>query len=215
MKKLLREYIRLLLIEKKWADLEAPKGQVIDLEREDFQDEEEEGVRNLNDEIFDLIQTAYADVELEPGKYGNAKVQSPSQLPGNYTVLKAADLDSDPEPDYFRGGKVKGGRFKLGIVGHDGSEKAIQLYLENTAKELLSGGIAEMSGAISHIMITRHGVPAVTSKEEVESMLGKQVDWVGKHPNPKYADRYGKAYEGFYKRSIGGKDHMKILLGGL
>ena len=213
--KLLREYIRLLLIEKRWADLEAPKGQIIDLEREDFEGDEPEGVRNLNDEIFDLIQNAYADVELEPGKYGNAKVRSPDDLPGNYTVLKAADLDADPEPDYFRGGKNKGGRFKLGIVGHDGSEKAIQTYLENTAKELLSGGIAEMSGKIAHVMITRHGVPAVTSKEEVEGMLGKQVNWVGRHPEDKYADRYGPEYEGFYSRSIGGKDHMKILLGGV
>ena len=215
MENLLREYIRLLLTEKKWADFEAPKGQIIDLEREDFEGDESEGVRNLNDEIFDLIQTAYADVELEPGKYGNAKVRSPGDLPGNYTVLKAADLDADPEPDYFRGGKNKGGRFKLGIVGHDGSERAIQTYLENTAKELLSGGIAEMSGKIAHIMITRHGVPAVTSKEEVEGMLGKQVNWVGRHPEDKYADRYGPEYEGFYSRSIGGKDHMKILLGGV
>ena len=53
--KLLREYIRLLLIEKRWADLEAPKGQIIDLEREDFEGDEPEGVRNLNDEIFDLF----------------------------------------------------------------------------------------------------------------------------------------------------------------
>ena len=110
---------------------------------------------------------------------------------------------------------MKGGRFKLGIVGHDGSEAAIQTYLENTAEELLNGGIAEMSGKIAHIMITRHGVPAVTSKEDVESMLGKSVDWIGRHPEEKYANRYGEDYEGWYSRNIGGSGHMKILLGGV
>jgi len=213
--KLLREYVRLLLVEKRWADLEAPKGQIIDLEPEDFESDEGPEVRDLDDEIFDLIQTAYADVELEPGKFGNAKVRSPKDLPAGYTVLRAADLDADPEPDYFRGGKMKGGRFKLGIVGHDGSEAAIQTYLENTAEELLNGGIAEMSGKIAHIMITRHGVPAVTSKEDVESMLGKSVDWIGRHPEEKYANRYGEDYEGWYSRNIGGSGHMKILLGGV
>ena len=215
MEKLLREYVRLLLIEKRWTDLEAPIGQIIDLEPEDFESDEGPEVRDLDDEIFDLIQTAYADVELEPGKFGNAKVRSPKDLPAGYTVLRAADLDADPEPDYFRGGKMKGGRFKLGIGGHDGSEAAIQTYLENTAEELLNGGIAEMSGKIAHIMITRHGVPAVTSKEDVESMLGKSVDWIGRHPEEKYANRYGEDYEGWYSRNIGGSGHMKILLGGV
>jgi hypothetical protein len=172
-------------------------------------------VRNLDDEIYELIQTAYADVELEPGKFGNAKVRAPKDLPAGYTVLRAAELDGDPEPDYFRGGKTKSGRFKLGIVGHDGSEAAIQMYLEETAKELKSGGIAEMSGKIAHIMITRHGVPAVTSKEGVESLLGKQVSWIGIHPDEKYASRYGADYEGWYSRNIAGGAHMKILLGGV
>jgi hypothetical protein len=211
--KLIREYVRLLLIEKRWADLEAPKGQIIDLSAEDFESNDPD-IRDLDDEIYDLIQTAYADVELEPGKFGNAKVRSPKDLPAGYTVLRAADLDADPDPDYFRGGKTKGGRFKLGIVGHDGSEAAIQMYLEQTAEELKSGGIAEMSGKIAHIMITRHGVPAVTSKEGVESMLGKTVEWIGTHPEEKYASRYGPDYAGWYTRSIGGGDHMKILLGG-
>ena len=59
---------------------------------------------------------------------------------------------------------MRGGKYKLGIVGHDGSKAAIDKYLEETASQLKSGAIAEMSGAIAHIMITRHGVPAVTNK---------------------------------------------------
>ena len=111
---------------------------------------------------------------------------------------------------------MRGGRFKLGIVGHDGSQGAINKYMEETAEDLKAGAIAEMSGAIAHVMITRYGVPAVTSKEEVEAMTGKQVDWIGRHPEAKRADRYGPDYEGWYSRGIaGGPAHTKILLGGV
>ena len=220
---LLREYIRELLAEKKWADFQAPKGKTIPLSREDFDDDAPPGVRDLDDEIFDLIQTAYADVELSPptgdapATYGNIKVQSPADLPGGYTIMKAADLDADPDPDYFRGGKERGGRFKLGIVGHDGSSEAISRYLDETAEDMKAGAIAEMSGKIAHVMITRYGVPAVTNKEEVEKLLRKPVEWVGRHPEEKYAARYGPDYEGWYTRGITGAApgaHMKILLGG-
>ena len=213
-KKIIREYVKAVLLEKRWADLNARKGQIISLQPGDFADEDLTDERDLDDEIFDLIQNAYKDVELEPGTYGNAKVRSPEDLPAGYTIMKAADLDSDPDPDYFRGGKMRGNRWKMGIVGHDGSQAAINLYLEKTAEGLMSGAIAEMSGKIAHIMITRYGVPAVTSKEDVESMLGKPVDWIGRHPEDKRADRYGSDYEGWYYRSIAGAAHMKILLGG-
>ena len=212
----LRCVIRKVLLEKRWADLSAPKGQVIDLTPQDFEDDTPQ-VRDLDDEIFDLIQNAYSDVSLGGGKFGNIKVQKPSDLPGGYTLMQAADLDDDPDPDFFRGGKMRNGRYKMGIVGHDGSPAAIDKYLEETAKQLKMGAIGEMSGKMAHIMITRHGVPAVTTKEEVETMLGKKVAWLGRHPEDKYADKYGPSYEGFYTRGISGAaggDHMKILLGG-
>ena len=210
----LRLYVRSLLREKKWADFDAPKGKVIPLIPADFDDPASSEVRDLDDEIFDLIQTAYSDVEIEPGTFGNIKVRSPEDLPAGYTMMQAADLDADPEPDYFRGGKMRSGRYKMGIVGHDGSSAAIDMYLEESAKELKGGAIAEMSGKIAHIMITRHGVPAVTDHKQVEALLGKPVDWVGKHPDEKYANRYGPEYEGWFCRDICDSVHMKILLGG-
>ena len=109
---------------------------------------------------------------------------------------------------------MRSGRVKLGVVGHDGSASAIQKYLDETAAQLLSGGMAEMSGKIAHIMITRYGVPAVTDQAQVEQLLGKPVEWIGVHPEQKYADRYGPEFEGFYNRNIAGASHMKILLGG-
>lgn len=214
-RKLRSALVEARLSEKKWADFNAPKGKDVELTPSDFEDSSPDGERDLDDEIFDLIQTAYADVELEPGQYGNAKVRSPSDLPAGYTVMQAADIDDDPEPDFFRGGKMRHGRYKLGIVGHDGSKAAIQKYLDQSAEKLKSGAIAEMSGAIAHIMITRYGVPAVTSREAVEAMLGKPVDWIGRHPEEKRATRYGPEHEGWYNRDIGGSSHMKILLGGV
>ena len=211
------------LHEKRWADLNAPKGQTIPLTPEDFERDEvddivsgEEYDRELADEIFDLVQIAYSDVSIEPGKFGNIKVQSPDDLPAGYTLMKAADIDADPGPDYFRGGKMRSGKYKMGIVGHDGSPAAIQRYLDETATDLTSGGMAEMSGKIATVMITRYGVPAVTSKEQVEALLGKSVNWVGRHPTEKYAKKYGPSYEGWYTRGItgaAGGAHMKILLG--
>jgi len=202
------------LNEKKWQDFDAPVGDIIDLKPEDFFDNDPDE-RDLDDQLFDLIQTAYAEVELEPGKYGNAKIRKPEDLPGGYTVMQAAELDGDEDPDYFRGGKMRGDRYKLGIVGHDGSPAAIQKYLDVSAEKLKSGSIGEMSGKIAHIMITRHDVPSVQTKEEVESLLGKTVEWVGEHPEKKYADRYGSKHTGWYTRIIGGKPHLKILLGGV
>ena len=215
---LLRQYIRELLIEKKWADFNAPKGKTIRLAQDDFNDDCEGPdcpERDLNDEIFDLVQNAYKDVPLAGGKFGHIKVQDPSMLPGEYTWLTATDLDNDQEPDIFRGGKMKSGKLKLAIVGHDGSAAAMQAYKDETAELLQSGAMAEMSGAIAHIMITRYGVPSVKTKQEVEALLGKQVDWVGRHPNKKSAERYGPEYESWYCRGIGscGEVHMKILLG--
>ena len=209
----LRNLIRKSIIsEKKWTDFNAPKGETITLSTSDF-DDNTPGVRDLDEEIFDLIKNAYSNVSLGNDEFGHAKVRSPESLPAGYTVMQAADLDADPDPDYFRGSKMKSGRVKLGIVGHDGSDIAIQKYLDETAKQLKSGGMAEMSGAIAHVMITRHGVSAVTDQAAVESLLGKKVEWVGQHPDEKYASRYGPAYEGWYNRSIGGGKHMKILLG--
>jgi len=211
---LLRAYVRRLLIEKKWSDFLAQKGTTIPLTVDDFTSNTP-GIRDLDDEIFDLIQNAYADVEIGKGVYGNAKIRRPEDLPAGYTIMQAADLDPDPDPDFFRGSKVKSGRVKLGVVGHDGSSQAVQKYLDETAKQLQTGGMAEMSGKIAHVMITRYNIQSVQTKNEVESLLGKSVEWVGRHPDSKYADRYGPDHEGWYCRAIGkcSTTHMKILLG--
>jgi len=65
-----------------------------------------------------------------------------------------------------------------------------------------------LSGAIGHIMIKYHQVPFVDNEQDVRKVLGKDIEWVGKHPDGKYP-----GYDGWYNRKIKGKDKMKILLG--
>ena len=64
-----------------------------------------------------------------------------------------------------------------------------------------------MSGAIAHVML-KSGAKPVSSKVSVEKVLGKTVKWVGAHPDGKYP-----GVTGWYERSIGGHDHLKIMLG--
>jgi len=204
---ILRQFIRQIIVEKRFADFNAQKGEYVDLTPADF-DHDRSDPQGLDKEIFDLVQTAYAAIG------GNLKVGSPTDLPGGYTYNVAADLDADPEPDVYRGGKLRGGRLKLGISGHDGSGASKSEYMQRTADQLMGGAFAEMSKAIAHIMITRHNVPAITNQEDVEAYLGKPVVWKGAHPDPKLAARYGPNYEGWYERDIGGKSEVKIILTG-
>jgi len=203
----LRRLIRHVLVEKRFADFGAAKGEYINLTPSDFEDSRDDP-EGLDKEIFDLVQNAYADIG------GNLKVGSPMDLPGGYTYNAAVDIDDDPDPDVYRGGKIRTGKLKLGISGHDGSRLAKDEYLQNTVQQLMGGAFAEMSKAIAHIMITRHGIPAVTNKEEAEALLGKPVQWLGPHPDPQKAARYGPDYEGWYMRDIAGTPEAKIILTG-
>ena len=83
-------------------------------------------------------------------------------------------------------------------------------YLDKTADLLFNDGyFAEMSDAIAHIMITRYDVPFVGDEEAVRAALGKDITWIGPHPEGKYP-----GFDGWYERKVGGKHlHMKIMLG--
>jgi hypothetical protein len=96
------------------------------------------------------------------------------------------------------------------VSGHDGTRSAIDAYVAKTAELLKTNGFyGEMSKGIAHVMITRHGVPFVSSHEDVERVLGKTIQWVGVHPEGKYP-----GYDGWYIRKISGiHEDMKIMLG--
>jgi hypothetical protein len=199
--KLLLENWRKFLNEKKWEDYEVPKDEWFDIPLEDIKQGaiERGGEINIADELYSLIDTAYSKIG------GHLKLPNVETLPGKYTDWIAVDLDDDPEPDATRFSKGP----KMSGSGHDGTRKGIDAYLAKTAQLLKTQGFyGEMSKGIAHIMIKYHNVPFVPSQEDVEKVLGEPVEWLGPHPDGKYA-----GYDGWYIREIGGHDEMKIMVG--
>ena len=142
---------------------------------------------------------------------GYPDFKKPSDLPSDSTNWIAVDTDDVPDFDAVRFSKP--GNFsgqKMTGSATDGSEAAKKMMINKTAKMLdTKGNYAEMSGPIAHIMITRKGVPYVADEESARRLLpGKDIEWVGKHPDGKYP-----GYDGWYYRMLGGKRHMKIMLG--
>jgi hypothetical protein len=70
------------------------------------------------------------------------------------------------------------------------------------------GNIAEVSDALAHVLITRFNIPFVNDEEKVKNILKKDIEWVGENPNGKYP-----GFDGWYKRKIGNKEKMKIMVG--
>jgi hypothetical protein len=159
---------------------------------------------NITKEIFDLIDKTYASIG------GHVDFSKPSDLPSDYTFWVGADTDNDPDVDVVRFGKQGPGGLKLAGSGTDGSDAAKQMMINKTAKMLnTKGNYGEMSGGIAHMMIKYKKVPFVSNPEDIKKLLpGKDVTYIGEHPNGKYP-----GYDGWYERTLGGKKHMKIILG--
>ena len=65
-----------------------------------------------------------------------------------------------------------------------------------------------MSKGIGHIMLTYYQVPAVEDEETVRKVLGKEIEWIGPHPEGKYP-----GINGWYVRTINNNKELKIMLG--
>ena len=199
---LLREYIREIISEKKFADLNPTSGQWMDVPEEEIAVHTPE--IDVDDEIFDLIQTAYAGLE-----GGNLKVKSAEMLPGDYTFFDVVDVDDDPEPDAVVFGKMRGSNLKIGGMGHDGGAGkriSISRLLELVQQP---GTFAEVSGKPAEIAMSA-GVPVVTDEEKARALIQRDMEWVGKHPTKDY----GPGKDGWYSRSYGaGEEHLKIIVG--
>jgi len=159
---------------------------------------------DVTQDIFDMIVKSYGPI----GGYPDFK--KPSDLPSDSTNWIAVDTDKEPDFDAVRFSKPGPGGQKMTGSATDGSDAAKKMLINKTAKMLeTKGNYAEMSGAIAHIMITRKGVPYVADEESARRLLpGKDIEWVGKHPDGKYP-----GYDGWYYRMLGGKKHIKIILG--
>jgi hypothetical protein len=201
MKKLFENW-RKYLDEKRFTDYDAEKNKWVEIPASDIQHDPEN--IDLTDEFFRLIDNAYSKIG------GHFDFQKASDIPSDHDWWAAIDTDDDPDPDALRIGKKKSSGYKLTASGHDGSRAAKVAYLDKTADLLFNDGyFAEMSDAIAHIMITRYDVPFVGDEEKVRKALGKEITWIGPHPEGKYP-----GFDGWYERKIGGKHlHMKIMLG--
>jgi hypothetical protein len=189
--------------ESKFSDIKPNKGEWVNIPITMFGKEQE-----INKELFDLIDKTYQYIG------GHVNYKSPEDLPagkdGNDVIIwYGIDVDDDPEPDAIKATKETPYGSKGVLSATDGSVEAkTRLVLRTMEKLNTPGNYAEMSGKAAHVMITRHDVPVVTSQADVEKVLGKKVKWIGPHPEGKYPE-----HPGWYIRSLGGEEHMKILLG--
>jgi hypothetical protein len=147
------------------------------------------------EEIFDLINTAYASIG------GHPNYKSPDDVVGaegdaNYMVI---DLDDDDEFDAVKVSKRKESGNKSVAMGHDGSQPAKSAAVNITALMLKEPGhYIEVSGKLKDILQSK-GVPIITDKETIERVMkGKSIEMND---------------DGTYQRYIGGENHTKTLMG--
>lgn len=161
--------------------------------------------KELDDEFFKLIQTAYKEIG------GNAKIKSAGDVfsEPRYTYWTGVDLHGDENLDLIMFGEKTSFGIKFTGVGHDGESDSKKAYLDSRGKALnTSGFYGEVSGKLAAILMGKYGATSVNNKEDVEKVLGKPVEWNGKNPE----DATAKG-DGWYTRDIGGTKHAKILLG--
>lgn len=174
-----------------------PKGSWIEIDPKKHADE-------LDDEFFKLISTAYQEIG------GHAKVKGPSDVfnEPKWTYWKGIDIHGDSDFDVIVFGQKTPYGIKFAGVGHDGEKDSKKAYMSAKTDELkMSGHYGEVSGKLAQNLIGK-GVPIISDKNKVEQILGKPVEWHGKHPSDP-----GMPGEGWYSRDIGGTKHEKILVG--
>lgn len=184
---------------------EKNSGEVLKPKRGDWVKIDPKKHKELDDEFYDLIQTAYAAIG------GHAKINKPEDVfkDKDWNYWQGSDIHNSPDLDIIIWGQKTKYGIKFSGVGHDGSKDAKKTYLNSRMKQLHQPGFyGEISGKLADILIGDKGVPTVDNEADVEKVLGKKVEWSGEHPTD--PNMPGK---GWYTRTIGGKKHPKILVG--
>jgi hypothetical protein len=150
-----------------------------------------EEVKDIEDDILDLIQTAYGSIG------GHPNYKSVGDLAGSdYEVI---DLDDDPEIDAVTVTKKRSGGTKYVGLGHDGSSQGKRGSIGRTIDKLENPGTyIEASGKMADIL-SKANVTQVTDKDTIRKALkGKEI----------------KVYDdGSYDRVLGGKKYRKLMFG--
>jgi len=219
-KKLLREWIRQrILLEKAFVDISGgEKGKEFSVQSQ-LRDPTYDGLR---DEIITLINQSYAYLTQPDGSPGKNYDYSEADhlLNNDLTWSVAWDLDEDPEPDVFRGGKAGG---KITVQGNDGSAGSTGFSKQDGAARLRSGQYWSESSGASAGANMKAGIPAITDEATVREKLGpkKEITWHGVHPEPgslghRKSQQYGPngEYDGWYERNVSGHMTLKMMFGG-
>lgn len=159
----------------------------------------------LANEFFDLISTAYHEIG------GHAKIKKPEDILADpdWNFWEGIDIHGDANFDIIMFGQKTRYGVKFSGVGHDGTPDAKRAYVAARGKDLHQlGYYVEVSGKIAAILISKYHCPIVNNEKEVEKVLDKSVQWLGK--NTEDPTMPG---DGWYIRTIGGHPHAKILLG--
>lgn len=161
----------------------------------------------IKDDIYAMIKTSYAKIG------GNATISSPDDIYSEYDASDVIDVDDDPEPGAAIGYKYAHGR-KIGYSATDGTP-AGKAAGEQMRVDLIlkTNGWCEVSDAIAHITINKHGFRPIEDEDQVRALLpGKKIIWHGEHPDPTVAKRFPNTH-GWYTRVIGGEPHVKTVIG--
>ena len=148
-------------------------------------------IKDVEEEILDLIQKAYAPIG------GHPNYKSVSDLAGSdYEII---DLDDDPELDAVTVTKQRAGGTKHVGIGHDGTSQGKRGAIGRTIDKLDEpSNYIEASGAIENIL-RKANVIQVTDEETIRKALkGKEIEM--------YDD-------GSYNRVLGGKKYRKTMWG--
>lgn len=166
-----------------------------------------EDYADVEDDFFQLIQTAYKEVG------GHVKIKDPDDVfTSGWNYWVAVDIDADIDVEIVKGYKVTQFGYKSAVVGHDGSKQAKQEYLKKFTKDLkIKGQYAEVSHKIAQILINKYNVHIVDNPDAIEAVVGKPgnpIKFYGKHPTDS-----SMPGEGWYERKIAGKPIIKTLVG--
>jgi 8-oxo-dGTP diphosphatase len=144
-------------------------------------------------DIFDIVNAAYAPVGGHPD-FPNA-----DSVPADNNITDVIDTDEPDDVDAAILSKTTLFGKKMTTIGSDGGAEAKRQVLKKAVDILKTqGSYGEASGKILDILISR-GAPVVDDESIVRRVLrGKEIEWKG---------------NGQYVRAIGGKKHLKQMLG--
>jgi hypothetical protein len=174
-------------------------GRWVELTHADLEEHPE-----IYDEIFSIIDQSYAYI----GGHANYKSAN-SVRSSDIALFTLIDLDDDREVDAASMSKRTEFGLKKIASATDGTKAAKSALKTQVGKELTTPGYyAEVSDTMAKVALSRGAKPVSDEKVVRKVLKGKDIEWFGENPDGQFPGTYG-----WYRRSIGGEDHVKIMVG--